>query len=99
VVSTRERYLAEILSYNRNLELVQRKKQGFLDKRIFFIQRGRGKNGIKINSGKIKQIKKKDQGLRFNQGFIWVQLGDRDSFGCKLGIPNIHTQNQRRERV
>jgi hypothetical protein len=27
-----------------------------------------------------------------------VQLGDRDSSGCKLGIPNIYTQNQRRER-
>jgi hypothetical protein len=53
---------------------------------------------IKINSGKIKQIKKRDQGLRFNQGFIWVQLGDRDSSGCKLGISNIHIQNQRRER-
>jgi hypothetical protein len=53
---------------------------------------------IKINSEKIKQIKKGDQGLRFNQGFIWVQLGDRDSSGCKLGISNMHTQNQRRER-
>jgi hypothetical protein len=53
---------------------------------------------IKINPEKIKQIKKRDQGLRFNQGFIWVQLGDRDSSGCKLGISNIHTQNQRRER-
>jgi hypothetical protein len=53
---------------------------------------------IKINSEKIKQIKKGDQGLRFNQGFIWVQLGDKDSSGCKLGISNIHTQNQRRER-
>jgi hypothetical protein len=121
----KERYLAETLSYNWNLGLIQRKKQGFLDKRFFLIQRGRGKNGIKnyrddhhefrdfwwkfhdfwisgaikINSGKIKQIKKKDQELRFNQGFIWVQLGDRDSSGCKLGIPNIHTQNQRRERV
>jgi hypothetical protein len=54
---------------------------------------------IKINSEKIKQIKKGDQGLRFNQGFIWVQLGDRYTTGCKLGISNIHTQNQRRERV
>jgi hypothetical protein len=53
---------------------------------------------IKINSEKIKQIKKGDQGLRFNQGFIWVQLGDRNSSGCKLGISNIHTQDHRRER-
>jgi hypothetical protein len=36
--------------------------------------------------------------LRFNQGFIWVQLGDRYTAGCKLGISNIHIQNQRRER-
>jgi hypothetical protein len=35
VVSARERYLAETLSYDRNLGLIQRKKQGFLDKRIF----------------------------------------------------------------
>jgi hypothetical protein len=27
-----------------------------------------------------------------------VQLGDRYTAGCKLGISNIHTQNQRRER-
>jgi hypothetical protein len=53
---------------------------------------------IKINLEKIKQIKKGDQGLRFNQGFIWVQLGDRYTTGCKLGISNIHSQNQRRER-
>jgi hypothetical protein len=28
-----------------------------------------------------------------------VQLGDRDTSGCKLGILNTHTQNQRREKV
>jgi hypothetical protein len=27
-----------------------------------------------------------------------VQLGDRYTAGCKLGISNIHTQNQRRKR-
>jgi hypothetical protein len=53
---------------------------------------------IEINSEEIKQIKWINQGLRFNQGLIWVQLGDRYTVGCKLGISNIHIQNQRRER-
>jgi hypothetical protein len=42
------------------------------------------RGAIKINLRKIKQIKRKDQGLRFNQGFIWVQLGDRYTAGCNL---------------
>jgi hypothetical protein len=45
-VSARRVYLAETLSYNWNLGLIQRRKQGFLDKK-FLIQRDRGKNRIK----------------------------------------------------
>jgi hypothetical protein len=27
-----------------------------------------------------------NEGLRLDQGFLWVQVGDKDSCGCKLGI-------------
>jgi hypothetical protein len=50
VVSVRERYLTETLSYNRNLGLIQRKNRVFLTKK-FLIQRGRDKNGIKNYRG------------------------------------------------
>jgi hypothetical protein len=46
VIFAREFYLSEALSYNRNLELIQREEQGFLDK-FFLTQGGRGKIGIK----------------------------------------------------
>jgi hypothetical protein len=55
---------------------------------------------IKINSEEIEQIKKGDQGLKFNQGFIWVQLGDNSSSGYKLGVRNTeNTKQVKREGV
>jgi hypothetical protein len=72
----------------------------------FLIQRDRGKNGIKnfwisraikINSGKIKQIKWINQGLRFNQSNSGCNLGTETHLGANWGS-QTYTHRIREER-
>jgi hypothetical protein len=51
---------------------------------------------LKYNQTRKKHI---NQGLRFNQRLVWVQLGDRSKSGCKLGISSTHRESEKRERV